>query len=448
MGLFTMLRDPAGRALRRHFAADAKNIVISERKFPPRMRADLQLALNALLPLSPAPDAPRTLRFTGLHSPYMQPMSLTALLAGASAVTFAPPQFEDVDIGEAAPVRCLKSGLWFLEQGPVRAALLLSQEEQRYCGAGPLLIEIATTPDHAAFAQQLFAHLEKAVRESRSYRGKVLSFDVASPYTGQSQGLLVHKLRPVSREQVILPRTTLQLLDRNVLGFVERREKIGKFGQSRKKGLLFYGPPGTGKTHTIHYLAAALPRHTTLIISAEQVAMLGEYMTLARLLQPSLVVIEDADLIARNRTHMNNPGEELLLNKLLNEMDGLKEDADVLFILTTNRPEALEEALTARPGRIDQAIEFPPPDAEGREKLIRLYAGNAHLDDALLHSTVARTAGVSPAFIKELMRRAAQFHLESSDDPALTPADLEDALNEILFRGGSLNAKLLGAAPT
>src|SRR4051812_32840971 len=126
-----------------------------------------------------------------------------------------------------------------------------------------------------------------------------------------------------------------------------------------KKGLLFYGPPGTGKTHTLHYLAGALEGTTTLLISAEQVGLLGEYMALARLLQPSLVVIEDADLIARDRTAMNSACEELLLNKLLNEMDGLREDADILFVLTTNRPEALEAALAARPGRVDQAIEFP-----------------------------------------------------------------------------------------
>ena len=66
--------------------------------------------------------------------------------------------------------------------------------------------------------------------------------------------------------------------------------------------------------------------------------MLGEYFRLAPFLQPSLMVIEDVDLIARERTHMHGPGEEVLLNKLLNEMDGLREDAEVLFILTTNRP--------------------------------------------------------------------------------------------------------------
>ena len=86
-----------------------------------------------------------------------------------------------------------------------------------------------------------------------------------------------------------------------------------------KKGLLFYGPPGTGKTHTIHFLAKALKGHTMLLISAEQVALLDEYMSLARLLQPSIVVIEDVDLIARDREKMDSPCEEVLLNKLLNE---------------------------------------------------------------------------------------------------------------------------------
>jgi ATP-dependent 26S proteasome regulatory subunit len=129
--------------------------------------------------------------------------------------------------------------------------------------------------------------------------------------------------------------------------------------------LLFYGPPGTGKTHTIRYLAGALRGHTTLLITAEQVALIEEYMTLARLLSPSLVVIEDADLIARKRESMDGPCEEVLLNRLLNEMDGLKENAEILFVLTTNRPESLEAALRARPGRIDQAIEFPLPDGDG-----------------------------------------------------------------------------------
>jgi ATP-dependent 26S proteasome regulatory subunit len=181
-----------------------------------------------------------------------------------------------------------------------------------------------------------------------------------------------------------------------------------------------------------------------LIITAEQVGLLNEYMALARLLQPSVVVIEDVDLVARDRTRMESVCEEVLLNKLLNEMDGLRESADIVFVLTTNRPEQLEPALASRPGRIDQAIEFPLPDAPGRAKLIRLYAPGASLDDELVEQIVARTEQVSAAFIKELMRRAIQFQIERNGDSHLAMQDINLALEEMLFSGGSLNVKLLG----
>ncbi|SFH80801.1 ATP-binding protein [Bradyrhizobium sp. Gha] len=134
----------------------------------------------------------------------------------------------------------------------------------------------------------------------------------------------MHRLPAVARDEVILPEQTLRLLDRNVLNFVSTRDQLRRLGQTTRKGILLYGPPGTGKTHTIRYLATHLPGHTTLIITAEQIGLLGAYLGLARLLQPSMVVIEDVDLIARDRDDMG-PCEESMLNKLLNEMDRLKE---------------------------------------------------------------------------------------------------------------------------
>jgi ATP-dependent 26S proteasome regulatory subunit len=125
-------------------------------------------------------------------------------------------------------------------------------------------------------------------------------------------------------------------------------------------------------------------------------------------------------------------------------MDGLKEDADVLFILTTNRPETLEAALTSRPGRIDQAIEFPLPDEEGRAKLVRLYSRGLAVPEAVIQETVKKTENVSGAFIKELMRRAAQFLIERNGSDEMNRDDVNQALEELLFSGGSLNRKLLG----
>jgi ATP-dependent 26S proteasome regulatory subunit len=181
-----------------------------------------------------------------------------------------------------------------------------------------------------------------------------------------------------------------------------------------------------------------------LLVTAEQVGLLGEYFSLARFLQPSIMVIEDVDLIARERTHMHGPYEEALLNKLLNEMDGLREDADVLFILTTNRPDQIEPALVSRPGRIDQAIEFPLPDDEGRAKLTKLYARGLEIPQELMELIVVRTKGVSAAFIKELMRRCAQFHIEFSRSNVLTQPAVDAAIEEMLFAGGALNRRLLG----
>jgi ATP-dependent 26S proteasome regulatory subunit len=135
----------------------------------------------------------------------------------------------------------------------------------------------------------------------------------------------------------------------------------------------------------------------------------------------------------------------VLLNKLLNEMDGLREDAEILFILTTNRPDQIESALAARPGRIDQAIEFPLPDDDSRRQLARLYACGLEMCPEVLERIVHKTNGASAALIKELMRRGAQFLLERGDEH-LELAHVDAALEEMLFQGGALNAKLLGGS--
>lgn len=422
------------------------NITISERKFPFRVRADLQRAIDRLFTAGTT-----VFFFCGVAGKDYCPEGLKfshLLVDGHSPALSVPPEHEEVDIGEQAPVRCLKNGLWLLEASAGKYAVLLAPSGHFEASPG-IQFQIATPNDAEGtrITQAFFKNLEESILQAGSYRGKVLSLEQSpNSYSGAATGIMVHRLRTVAREQVILPRKTLDLLERNVLQFVQRREQLARFRQATKKGILFYGPPGTGKTHTIHYLAAALPGHTTLLISAEQVGLLEEYMTLARLLQPSMVVVEDADLIARERTKMESVCEEVLLNKLLNEMDGLKEEADILFILTTNRPESLEAALTSRPGRIDQAIEFPLPDEEGREKLVGLYSQGIGLSDGLVGEVVKRTDRVSPAFIKELMRRSVQFHLERNGDGVLQLADVENALEEMLFSGGSLNAKLLGGA--
>jgi tetratricopeptide (TPR) repeat protein len=432
MVIFNRIQDHFG-------AAPLENVEVTERIFPPRVGADLQLALERL-----AEGGFEVAYFAPIHQHGQPAQSFNQLYTRdrRSPPTAVPPENVQVDVGEDEPVRCLKFGLWLLRSEGSNGLVLLNAQHHagiQFQAAAPKGAE------GQAATQRFFRYLEEAVQRGTCYRGKVLSLEYQDSYNGQACGIRVHKVKAVRRDQVILPPPTVELLERNVVQFVRQRPRLARLGLATKKGLLFYGPPGTGKTHTIHYLARAMEGQTTFLIAAEQVGLLGEYMTLARLFQPSMVVIEDVDLIARDRTTMHTPGEEVLLNKLLNEMDGLRAESDILFVLTTNRPEKLEEALASRPGRIDQAIEFPLPDAEGRAKLVRLYSRQVEVPEEVVRAVVKKTERVSASFIKELMRRATQFYLEREGGGALAVRDVESALEEMLFRGGSLNRVLLGA---
>jgi AAA+ superfamily predicted ATPase len=448
--MFQAIRVLAGkstisRMLQKHFHGQAPHtLVTTGRSFPLASRVDVQLALDDFF--SNDPNAQRL----GLHSPHqgMQAIGISQLLQRTPfPIDVGPLQYDDVDVGEALPVRCVREALWVSNDDGLPFAVLIGRGMQMGMPLG-VQVDVATPGNEAGikFSEQFFDRLEKNISTGRTYRGKVISLETAFDYTGRTGNVKVHRLRSVRREDVILPEKTVALLENNLTGFIGVREQIRQMGLSAKKGLLFYGPPGTGKTHTIHYLASTMPGHTTLLITAEQVVLLEHYFKLARFLQPSIVVVEDVDLIARERTQMQHPGQEIMLNKLLNEMDGLREDAQVIFILTTNRPDQLEPALASRPGRIDQAIEFPLPDETGRAKLARLYAHGMKLNEAVADAIVSKTKGASAAFIKELMRRSAQFALLEGKDPILTLKSVDAALEEMVFIGGSLNLKILGAA--
>lgn len=434
-------RSRLRKTLLKHFGMPAGEIASAGRQFPITARPDIQSGIEELL--RSRPDT----KLLGILSPNPhEPPEFAQALAGVPFPANAGPlQYDEIDVGEPVPVRCLKNGLWLSREKRLPFAIMMAPGGRFGLRTG-VQVEIAVPAGErgAQLSQELFRELELAVGKGRTYRGRTISLEGHIHHMGGGSMVKVHRLAKVNRDDVILPRKTITTLDRNVAGFMKARQELKALRFQARKGLLFYGPPGTGKTHTIHYLASQLPDHTTLLITAEQVGLLDEYFRLARFLQPSMMVIEDVDLIARDRAHMHGPGEEILLNKLLNEMDGLREDAEVLFILTTNRPEQIESALISRPGRIDQAIEFPLPDEDGRAKLIKLYARGLEISEELMEMAVSRTKGVSAAFIKELMRRCAQFQIEFGNAAVLTQASIDTAIEEMLFAGGTLNRKLLG----
>ena len=331
---------------------------------------------------------------------------------------------------------CVRCALYLVTEGEVRTALLLRGSEPETGNPQVTLQVVSTDPDRATVAA---AGIRASAAEHNVFRGQVLCFGMEM--FGHGQTLLAFHRRPVmSGDQLILPESTVRAVERQVVGVAEHKEALLAAGQHLKRGLLLYGPPGVGKTHTVRYLTARLTGTTVLQLSGNALHLIGEACSVARALAPSMVVIEDVDLIAEDRGM--HPGNHPLLFQLLNEMDGLAEDADVVFVLTTNRADLLEPALAARPGRVDQAIELTLPDTDGRRALVELYRGGLHLPADALDSIADRTDGVSASFLKELLRRAA---LNAGDRlPDVSAADLSAALDELMDTRSAMTRTLLG----
>jgi ATP-dependent 26S proteasome regulatory subunit len=158
--------------------------------------------------------------------------------------------------------------------------------------------------------------------------------------------------------------------------------------------------------------------------------------------------LEDIDLIAQDRGVMGRFGNPLLFD-VLNEMDGMAEDADVAFVLTTNRADVLEPALAARPGRVDMAVQIPLPDDDARRGLLELYGRDLELRLTSVDSIVGRTSGVTAAFIKELVRKAALLAASRSgggEHIRITDEDLTQSLDDLLAERSALTRVLLGGA--
>ena len=175
------------------------NVTISERKFPFRVRADLQKAIDQLFS-----EETKVLHFCGVRKEFShEGVSLTDCLVGSShyPTLSVPPEYEEIDVGDDLPVRVLKVGLWLLEKNGIRFVVLLTPAGQFGQVTG-IQFQVGTpnVPEGTQIAQAFYKHLEDAILKADSYRGKVLSLEQAKhSYTGESSGITVHRLRQVDR---------------------------------------------------------------------------------------------------------------------------------------------------------------------------------------------------------------------------------------------------------
>ncbi len=427
------------RRLCEHFGGDPAKLPVVEQTFAPYERPNLHLAIEGLIA-----EPQRQPELTGIVTldDYRGP-SLAKLSRAASAAHFdeGPVEYADVALAGDARLACVKRGLYcFRDDGQPVALLITVQESYR---PTPSLVVEVMAADRSR-AERVIRRLAREAQHGQAYRGHVLSLEQEC-YGGLS--VRFHRLPRIGRDDLILPEALLRRIERHTLSFSRHAETLRRAGRHLKRGILLHGPPGTGKTLSAMYLAAQMPGRTVLLLTGAGMGVIETACHLARILTPATLILEDVDLIGTER-NQQTVGANALLFELLNQMDGLADDADLLFILTTNRPDILEPALAARPGRIDQAIEIPPPDADCRRRLLDLYGRGLRVELSDRAGLVARTAGVSAAFIRELLRKAAVFAAEEDGAGELVVRDrhVEEALVELLVAGGALTQSLLGAA--
>jgi cell division protease FtsH len=350
----------------------------------------------------------------------------------------------NVTVGPDGEVRaCAVCAVYLATEGDRRTAFLLRGPDQHGMQQGVTLQVVSAEPGYAAEAA---ADVRRLALVHNVFRGQVLSFGGEMFEAGQSL-MQFHRRPTLDRSAVVLPDGVLDAVERQVVGVGTHRARLLASGQHLKRGLLLYGPPGTGKTHTVRYLLGRTSGVTVVELTGSALHLIAEACSVARTLAPAIVVVEDVDLIAEDRDAY--AGQHPLLFQLLNEMDGLGEDVDVVFLLTTNRADLLEPALAARPGRVDQAVELGLPDEAGRRALLDLYRGRLVVSDAHLDVMAARTEGVTASFLKELLRRAAVVAADAGADGAdhaieVADAHLDAALAELGATRNAMTRALLG----
>jgi cell division protease FtsH len=424
--------SPLGELVQNHLGTDIAQLPAVTQSVAAHRLVDADLALEALAQESGATAI-------GISGGQMREQcALPELLAGPMHAHFRPGPVDYVSLadGPQSVRRVIAFGMYLLTfDGAPVAVLQRAARPDR--GRTSAAVEVMA-PD-ATVASAFIEEFGRRMLELSVLRGHVLSF-TGNEYGNGAGGTTFLDRPQVHGDDVILPPGVLASVTRHVVGVGEHRDELLAAGQHRKRGVLLYGPPGTGKTLTVRHLLTRTPHNTAILLTGTSIRFITEAAELARAMQPAIVVLEDVDLIASERGMHGGP--QPLLFAVLDALDGLDGDADVAFVLTTNRVDVLEPALAERPGRVDLAVEIPLPDLESRRRLFRRYAAGQPLSDAALDVAADRAAGTTGSFAKELIRRAVLAAAESGREA--TDADLSAALDDLLADGAQLTRNLLG----
>ena len=227
----------------------------------------------------------------------------------------------------------------------------------------------------------------------------------------------------------------------DVVAYLANPDRYRALGARCPRGVLLVGPPGTGKTLLARAVAgeAGCPvivaagsdfNEVYVGVGSRRVRQLAKR---AREQAPCIIFIDEFDSLGGRRGRPNRSGEEeVTLNQLLVEMDGMEANDGIVWMAATNREDMLDPAVR-RPGRFDRVVEVPLPTTTDRAEILRLHASGRPLDpDVNLERLAQLTVGHSGADLANLLNEAAIIAVQQDSD-RITNAHIEQARDKVLL---------------
>ena len=228
---------------------------------------------------------------------------------------------------------------------------------------------------------------------------------------------------------------------RDVIAYLRNPSRYRAMGAKCPRGVLLIGPPGTGKTLLARAVAGEAGCAVLVAagsdfnemyvgVGSRRVRQLAKQ---AREQAPCIVFIDEFDSLGGRRGRPNRSGEEeVTLNQLLVEMDGMGANDGVVWMAATNREDMLDPAVR-RPGRFDRVVEVPLPTAADRLEILKIHAAKSPLStDVDLERLAQLTVGHSGADLANLLNEAAIIAV-NDDSEWITNAHIEQARDKILL---------------
>lgn len=230
---------------------------------------------------------------------------------------------------------------------------------------------------------------------------------------------------------------------KEIIDYLRSPKKFTDMGAHIPKGILMVGPPGTGKTLLAKTVAGEANVPFFSISGSDFVEMfvgtgasrVRDMFKTAQKSAPCIIFIDEIDAVGRQRgagMGGGNDEREQTLNQLLVEMDGMTDNAGIVVIAATNRPDVLDPALL-RSGRFDRRVTVSLPDIKGREAILQVHARNKKLaNDVSLANLAKRTPGFSGADLANVLNEGAILAVRKNESK-VTMTDLDEAIDRVMM---------------